>query len=138
MATLLIPISSRCHSPTYSAFSANRKDNLGSCKLNVWHALMMCARTLNVFSSVINPEGTSIDTTVAGDELMYFTTAAKPPLKGLLRPEPKSPSITKWLAVSVGGTNCVLTSVKVTECMDSIRSRLTWQSADNNPLVLNK
>ena len=27
-------------------------------------------------------------TTVAGEELMYFTTAAKPPLKGLFSPLP--------------------------------------------------
>ena len=64
-----------------------------------------------VLSSPIIPDGMSIDTTLAGEALIYCTTAAKPPLKGMFSPVPKRPSITMSSAESFGGSNCVLTSV---------------------------
>ena len=42
-----------------------------------------------------------MDTTCALDALMYFTTAAKPPLSGLFKPDPNNPSMTRCLSVKV-------------------------------------
>ena len=58
------------------------------------------------------------------ERLGYFTTAANPPLNGLLSPEPNNPSITRCSGVSVGGTNWVLISWKVTSSIISTSSLL--------------
>ena len=50
--------------------------------LRVRSALMIFCRMLWVLSSPISPEGMSMDTTWAGEALMYCTTAANPPLSG--------------------------------------------------------
>ena len=99
---------------------------------------MILARMLKVFSSPINPDGISMATTVAGDALMYFTTAANPPLSGLFSPEPNKPSITRWSSVRAGGANWVLTSWKVISSMISTSSLLAWQSGESSPLVLKR
>ncbi len=80
----------------------------------------------------------SIATTIAGEELIYFTTAANPPLNGLFSPEPKSPSITKWSGVRVGGTNWVLISWNVTSSAISTSSLLVWQSGESSPFGLKR
>ena len=77
-------------------------------------------------------------TTVAGDVLMYFTTAAKPPLKGLFSPLPNNPSTTTCSAVSTGGTNCVVISWKSIPATPARRSLFVSQSGDNAPLVLKR
>ena len=138
MPSWLRLMSSNSHSPMNSAFSAKRKASLGSCRLKVTSARMMLARTLNVFSSPISPEGISMDATVAGEELMYLTTAANPPLRGLFNPEPNKPSITRCSSVRVGGANCVLTSWKVISSIISTNSLLAWQSGESSPLVLKR
>ena len=89
------PMSNNSHSPTISSFSGKRKDNFGSWMLRVTLARTILGRTLYVLSSPMSPEGMSIDTTSALEALMYFTTAAKPPFKGLFNPLPNNPSITK-------------------------------------------
>ena len=99
---------------------------------------MILLFTLNVFSSPISPEGISMATTVAGEALMYFTTAAKPPLNGLFSPDPNSPSITKCSGVRVGGTNCVLISWNVTSSIIPTNSLFVWQSGERFPLVLKR
>ena len=93
---------------------------------------------IEVFSSPISPEGMSMATTMAGEELMYFTTAANPPLNGLFRPEPNNPSITKWSGVRAGGTNWVLISWNFTSSIISTSSLLVWQSGESSPFVLKR
>ena len=44
-------------------------------------------------------------TTFEGEALIYFTSDAKPPAKGLFSPEPKMPSTTSVSASSCGGSN---------------------------------
>ena len=131
-------ISNNSHSPTNSVFSAKRKASFGSCRLKVTSARIILAFTLNVFSSPISPEGMSMATTIAGEELMYFTTAANPPLNGLFRPEPNNPSITRWSGVRAGGTNWVLISWNFTSSIISTSSLLVWQSGESSPLVLKR
>ena len=79
-----------------------------------------------------------MDTTVAGEALMYFTTAAKPPLRALFKPLPKRPSITTWSAVSTGGTNWVVTSWKSTPGTSASRSLFVSQSGESVPFVLKR
>ena len=86
-------------------FSEKRKDSFFGPSVSVRSARMMLARTLKELSSVISPEGTSMLTTFAGDELMYLTNEAKPPASGLLSPEPKSPSMTTVPSSRRGGSN---------------------------------
>ena len=131
-------MSNNSHSPTNSVFSAKRKASLGSCRLKVTSARIILLFTLNVFSSPISPEGMSMETTMAGEALIYFTTAANPPLNGLLSPEPNNPSITRCSDVSVGGTNWVLISWKVTSSIISTSSLLVWQSGESSPFVLKR
>ena len=66
----------------------------------------------SVLFSQKSPDGRSIDTTVASEELIYCTTDPNPPERGLLNPDPNNPSITSVPLVSVGGINSFVISVK--------------------------
>ena len=59
-----------------------------------------------MLSSHINPDGMSIEMMVAGDALMYFTTAANPPSSGLFNPEPNRPSMIMSLFNRGMGAKC--------------------------------
>ena len=69
---------------------------------------------------------------------MYFTTAAKPPVRGLLMPEPKRPSTTSVSLPSLGGSNSLVTSTMALAYFFFSRVRFSWQSADNLPLTLKR
>ena len=86
----------------------------------------------------MRPDGMSMLTTRHSDWLMYFTSEAKPPLRGLLSPEPKSPSMTSTDAGSSGGSNSLVTSMKVTPAAPARRSLLALQSAERVPDTLKR
>ena len=70
---------------------------------------------------------------------MYFTTAAKPPERGLLRPLPKRPSTTSVAAESWGGSKLTVTSVNCTEgCASRSRFLLAAQSSESLLWILNR
>ena len=76
------------------------------------------------------PEGTSILTTFAGEELMYLTSEAKPPASGLLSPEPKRPSMTTISSSRQGGSNSRVTSTNDFTFLSTRRALLAAQSSE--------
>ena len=72
----------------------------------MWSALTMVDGVLKLLSSQSSPEGMSMLTTSAGDELMSFTSEAKPPLSGFFSPMPKRASMTSVSSSSFGVSNC--------------------------------
>ena len=78
-------------------------------------------------------------TTVADDWLIYFTKEAKPPARGLFKPEPNKPSTTNMPLSNCGGSNSSVTSVKAFMALQSDAfCRFALQSSDKFPLMLNK
>ena len=78
-------------------------------------------------------------TTCAGEALMYLTNEAKPPASGLLRPEPKSPSMMNMSGPNCGGSNSSVTSIKLRMRLVSCsRFLLAVHSGESRPLMLNR
>lgn len=79
-----------------------------------------------------------MDTTVAGEALMYFTTAAKPPLRALFKPLPKETVYHHMVCRQHGRYKLGGHFVEVHTGTSASRSLFVSQSGESVPFVLKR